>query len=106
MAKVLVISSVLVVPPHSGSKARILGVARALRQIGHEVHFAFVATSAHEPREWNLHEIESGRGTAHLLLAEGPASKGWNRLGQSPIHFYRSALNRTGLPRRHYSLLD
>ncbi|MBS9475979.1 glycosyltransferase family 4 protein [Ancylobacter radicis] len=66
--KILMVSPITACPPTAGNRARVVALARAVRDLGHELHFAFLApihtddATAHADNE-----PEFGRGRFHLV---------------------------------------
>ena len=65
--KVAFVSAIPAVPASEGNRARILQLTRAVRALGHEVHFAYVETPMVLDFDPAAHEAEFGKGCFHLI---------------------------------------
>jgi polysaccharide biosynthesis protein PslH len=76
--KVAFVSAFPVVPANEGARSRILQLARAVRSLGHEVHFVHVAGTIAADFDRAAHEVEFG--PDHLHLVSGHAGGFRSRL--------------------------
>ncbi|WP_142780598.1 glycosyltransferase family 4 protein [Agrobacterium sp. T29] len=76
--KVAFVSAFPVVPANEGARSRILQLARAVRSLGHEVHFVHVAGTIAADFDREGHEAEFG--PDHLHLVSRHAGGLWSRL--------------------------
>ncbi|MCZ7493777.1 glycosyltransferase family 4 protein [Agrobacterium rhizogenes] len=65
--KVAFVSAIPAVPASEGNRSRILQLTRAVRALGHEVHFAYVETPMVLDFDPAAHEAEFGKGCFHLI---------------------------------------
>ncbi|WP_080857406.1 glycosyltransferase family 4 protein, partial [Agrobacterium deltaense] len=65
--KVAFVSAIPAVPASEGNRSRILQLTRAVRALGHEVHFAYVETPMVLDFDPAAHETEFGKGCFHLI---------------------------------------
>ena len=106
MSKVLLVATFPVFPAHSGAAERVAQLARAMRDLGHEVHFALATGGGATPDGWAEQERGFGRGRVHLLRPVGPAATLRRRLKSLAVRARRRALRAVGSERRHHRPLD
>jgi polysaccharide biosynthesis protein PslH len=69
-----VISPFPVLPPHGGNRARTLAMIRALRRMGHEVHFIYLPSRTVHDADFKAHVQEIGLDATHWLRRKGFSS--------------------------------
>ncbi|MGV2019255.1 glycosyltransferase family 4 protein [Agrobacterium sp. 22-223-1] len=65
--KVAFVSAIPAVPASEGNRSRILQLTRAVRSLGHEVHFVYVDTPIAADFDPVVHEVEFGSGRLHFV---------------------------------------
>lgn len=65
--KVALVSAIPAVPASEGNRSRILQLTRAVRNLGHELHFIYVDTPIAADFNSTAHEAEFGCGYLHLI---------------------------------------
>ncbi|KDR87061.1 glycosyl transferase family 1 [Agrobacterium sp. TS43] len=65
--KVAFVSAIPAVPASEGNRSRILQLTRAVRSLGHEVHFVYVDTPIAADFDPVVHEAEFGSGRLHFV---------------------------------------
>lgn len=78
--KVAFVSAIPALPASEGNRSRILQLTRAVRSLGHEVHFAYVDTPIAIDFNSALHEAEFGSQYVHFVSRQKGGFK--SRLGQ------------------------
>ena len=68
--KVAFVSVFPAVPANEGARNRILQLTRAVRSLGHEVHFVYVDTPMIADFDPAAHEVEFGAGHMHVVSRE------------------------------------
>lgn len=72
--KVAFVSAFPVVPANEGARSRILQLTRAVRSLGHEVHFIYVDGTIATDFDAAGHEAEFGPHHLHRVSRQGVAS--------------------------------
>lgn len=65
--KILMVSPTPACPPTAGNRARILALSRAVRELGHDLHFAHLAPRADDAASATAHQREFGPGRFHPI---------------------------------------
>lgn len=65
--KVALVSAIPAIPASEGNRSRILQLTRAVRNLGHELHFIYVDTTIAADFDSSAHEAEFGCGRLHLI---------------------------------------
>lgn len=65
--KVAFVSAIPAVPASEGNRSRILQLTRAVRSLGHEVHFVYIDTPIAADFDPATHEAEFGSGRLHFI---------------------------------------
>lgn len=97
--KILMVSPTPACPPTAGNRARILALARAVRELGHELHFAYLTPRGADTVTRDEHRAEFGADHFHSLDLDGRDAlqhrlqEKWRavrrRLGIGDPHLYR-----------------
>ncbi|KAA3501675.1 glycosyltransferase [Rhizobium rhizogenes] len=78
--KVAFVSAISAVPANEGNRSRILQLTRAVRSLGHEVHFVYIDTPIIVDFDPVAHEAEFGPGHLHVVSRQQGSVK--KRLAQ------------------------
>ncbi|HBT70669.1 MAG TPA: glycosyl transferase family 1 [Agrobacterium sp.] len=65
--KVAFVSAISAVPANEGNRSRILQLTRAVRRLGHDVHFVYIDTPIIADFDPAAHEAEFGSGHLHFV---------------------------------------
>ncbi|ANB75647.1 hypothetical protein AYM40_25230 [Paraburkholderia phytofirmans OLGA172] len=71
--KVAIVSPIPLFPLNAGNRSRVLNLARAIRSLGHEVHFAYLETRQPEGIDIEAHRDEFGIAGVTVLRRTGAA---------------------------------
>ncbi len=73
--KVAFVSAIPAVPATEGNRSRILQLTRAVRSLGHEVHFVYADTPIATDFDSAVHEAEFGTGRVHFISRQRSSFK-------------------------------
>ncbi|MCZ7481032.1 glycosyltransferase family 4 protein [Rhizobium rhizogenes] len=110
--RVAFVSAIPAVPANAGNRSRILQLTRAVRSLGHDVHFVYIDTPIIADFDPAAHEVEFGSGHLHFVsrkrdslkerLAEDPAFE----VGLTLFRAVRKIYRLLGRDRGFYNYLD
>lgn len=104
--KICLLSSIPADPRGGGNGARIFSLARELRGLGHDVHFAFLPSRQSPQFDLELHLRTFGEAGVHRL-SRGAALDELGYYGVRAVNkMWRRGLSLVGSKRRHYHHLD
>jgi glycosyltransferase involved in cell wall biosynthesis len=100
--RIILISGVPIVPVHEGNQSRILSLARAIREQGHDLWVALLPSGIWAEADRFAHTREFGADRVVELGVDGPLS----RLRWLPFRLRRKLARQLGLPSGFYTGLD
>lgn len=90
--KVAFVSAISAVPANEGNRSRILQLTRAVRRLGHDVHFVYIDTPIIADFDPAAHEAEFGSGHLHFVSRQpGGVKHGLSRIWVSSLGSQRFA---------------